>query len=701
MAELLVELLSEEIPARMQRQAAKDFARLVQERLKAAALDPAAIETYVTPRRIVLSASGVPAKQPDRTEERRGPRVGAPEKAIQGFLGANGLTSIDACEIREIKGAEFYFIVREIVGQQANAALPDIIAEAILALPWPKSMRWADTERRYVRPLTRVSAVFDGQKLDGAVDFGGSAGKKVFQAASIGHRFMSDGQDIPLTDIASFKAALLDAHVVLDPAERRARIEAGLAKVAAELGYVVQPDPGLLDEVTGLVEWPVVLAGAIDDAFMTVPPEALTTSMRSHQKYFALSDADGALAPAFAVVANIDSDDGGKRIVAGNERVLRARLSDARFFWDQDRKTPLADRVADLQKVVFHAKLGTVAERVLRMQTVAGALAADMSGADAETATMAAGLAKADLTTGMVGEFPELQGVMGRYYALEEAVQADVADAIRDHYAPQGPSDACPKAPVSVAVALAEKLDTLAGFFAIDEKPTGSRDPYALRRAALGVIRLVLENHLPLSLRHAFRTARDAYDNLGSDAASADIVADELLQFFADRLKAHLRGENVPHDQIAAVFALGDEDDLVRIVGRVEALGAFLASEDGGNLLIAYRRAANIAGIEAKKDGKAYDDAPDSALFATPEEQALSDALGNVRTGAASAIAEGRFADAMTALSGLRQPVDAFFEKVTVNADDSNLRANRLKLLSAIGVAMREVADFGQIEGQS
>lgn len=699
MAELLVELLSEEIPARMQRQAARDFARLVEERLKSSALSALSVTSYVTPRRIVLAADGIPLKQPDRQEERRGPRVGAPDKAIQGFLGASGLNSLDDCEIREVKGAQFYFVVRSIAGQDAKAVLPDVISESILAIPWPKSMRWGDSERRYVRPLKSVAAVFDGLKLDGAVDFGGSAGRKAFVDHTVGHRFMANEAHIPLTDINNFKNDLRAGFVILDPAERKAKIEDGLAAVAARLGYMVRPDPGLLDEVTGLVEWPVVLAGQIDDAFMTVPPEALTTSMRSHQKYFALSTADGALAPAFAVVANIDSDDDGARIVAGNERVLRARLSDARFFWNQDRKTPLADRAADLESVVFHAKLGTLADRVRRMQALGAALAEFVPGADVDAVREAAGLAKADLTTGMVGEFPELQGVMGRYYALAEGVAPEIADAIRDHYAPQGPGDACPTAPVAVTIALAEKLDTLAGFFAIDEKPTGSRDPYALRRAALGVIRLALENKLALPLGQAFRSAREAYDGLGDAAASPDTVASDLLQFFADRLKAHLRGENVPHDHIAAVFALGDEDDLVRIVGRVQALGAFLASEDGRNLVIAYRRAANIAGIESKKDGETYEEAPDPGRFTMPEESALSDTLATVRADAARCVAEGRFADAMTALARLRQPVDAFFEQVTVNADDANLRINRLRLLSAIGAAMREVADFGQIEG--
>lgn len=699
MAELLIELLSEEIPARMQAGAARDFARLIDERLKAAALAPLAVRAFTTPRRIALVADGVPPRQPDREEERRGPRVGAPDKAIQGFLGANGLASLDDCEIREVKGNSFYFIVRRIEGQDARTALPDLIADAVLSIPWPKSMRWADTERRYVRPLERISALFDGKPLEGAVDFGGEAGLKRFTAETVGHRFMIGDQPVPLADFDGYRAELRDAKVILDPADRRAQIETGLAVAAAAAGYRVRPDPALLDEVTGLVEWPVVLTGAIDAEFMSVPPEALTTSMRAHQKYFALETEAGDLAPAFAVVANIESPDGGARIVAGNERVLRARLSDARFFWDQDRRTRLEDRLPGLEKVVFHARLGSLAARVERVRRLAVALAVFTPGAVPEKVDRAARLAKADLTTGMVGEFPELQGVMGRYYALDQGHDAEVADAIRDHYAPQGPADACPDRPVSIAVALAEKLDTLAGFFAISEKPTGSRDPYALRRAALGVIRLALENRLALPLRRAFALAREGYDDLPADTADAPAVADDLLQFFADRLKAHLRGENVPHDHIAAVFALGQEDDLVRIVGRVEALGAFLASEDGGNLLVAFRRAANIVGIEAKKDGVAYADAPNAALFEAEAEQALAAALADVRPETADRIAGGDFAGAMAALARLRQPVDAFFEHVTVNTEESALRANRLRLLSAIGGAMRAVADFDQIEG--
>lgn len=699
MAELLIELLSEEIPARMLARARQDFERILGERLAAAALEPLAIHAYATPRRIALVAEGLPLRQPDREEERRGPRVGAPEKALEGFMRANGVESLEECEVRTVKDAEFYFLVRRIEGQEARGALPEIIADAIFAIPWPKSMRWADTERRYVRPLERVSVLFDGQPLDGAIDFGGAAGRKAFTAATVGHRFMSGDAQIPLGDFEEYKAALLARHVMLDQDERKARIVEGLAAAAREKGLKVKDDPALLDEVAGLVEWPVVLAGSIDEEFMDVPPEALTTSMRAHQKYFALETEDGALAPAFAVVANIESADGGARIVNGNERVLRARLSDARFFWDQDRKTPLKDRLGALENVVFHAKLGTLADRTARIQGLAETLAAHVPGADAAQVREAAELAKADLTTGMVGEFPELQGVMGRYYALDEGRDGAVADAIRDHYAPQGPNDACPSAPVSIAVALAEKLDTLAGFFAIDEKPTGSRDPFALRRAALGVLRLVLENGLSLPLRHAFVSAHAAYQTLPGDAANAEATSEALMQFMQDRLKAHLRGEDVPHDRVAAVFAASDEDDPSRIVGRVHALGAFLETDDGGNLLIAFRRAANIAEIEAKKDGRAYDEAPDAGLFSQPEEHALADALNAAKPALKERLGDGDFEGAMAALATLRAPVDAFFEAVTVNADDADVRRNRLRLLSEIGATMREIADFGEIEG--
>ena len=699
MAELLIEILSEEIPARMQARAGEDFARILSEKLTEAALSPQEIRQFTTPRRICAVLDGIPLTQPTREEERRGPRVGAPEKALKGFLDANGLTSADECQIRQVKGADFYFISRRIEGLSAAEVLPDLIAESIHAIPWPKSMRWADSERRYVRPLEQVAAVFDGILLVGSVDFGGTMGSKPYVAFTRGHRFMGDDDIIPLTNFVSYAQSLEKAFVILDPKVRQSKIETDLRELAKSRGLEIKADPALLAEVTGLVEWPVALIGAIDEEFMSVPAEVLTTSMRSHQKYFSLQTSEGKLAPVFALIANINSTDGGKKIVAGNERVLRARLADARFFWDQDRKIKLSDRLNALEKVIFHAKLGTLADRVNRIRDLSKLLATKIQGADQESVDKAAMLSKADLVSGMVGEFPELQGVMGRYYAIEEGLPPPIANAIRDHYSPQGPSDTCPKDPVSVVIALAEKLDTLTGFFAIDEKPTGSRDPYALRRAAVGVIRLVIENQIHLPLRDIFRAAHESYSNLPSGSLSAEKTAEALLQFIADRLNAHLRSEGVKHDHISAVFSIGQEDDLVRIVGRISALGEFLASEDGDNLLTAYRRAANISSIEAKKDQLDYDGSVDPSLLSEKEELDLHKALELTRPSVEDHLAAGRFQETMSALASLRNPVDNFFDKVTVNSDDPKIRINRLHLLSSIVTTMGSVANFGEIQG--
>jgi glycyl-tRNA synthetase beta chain len=462
-----------------------------------------------------------------------------------------------------------------------------------------------------------------------------------------------------------------------------------LAEAAGNAGLTIKPDEGLLDEVGGLVEWPVVLMGSIGAAFMDLPPEVLTTAMRTHQKYFAALDKSGKLAPHFFVVANMVAADGGKAIIAGNERVLRARLSDARFFWDQDRKVKLAARVPKLKERVFHAKLGTMHDKVERVMKLAAALAPSIKGADATQACRAAQLAKADLSSGMVGEFPELQGIMGRYYALADGEPKDVAEAIAEHYSPLGPNDRCPTAPVSVAVALADKLDTLAGFFAVNELPTGSKDPFALRRAALGIIRLILENNLRLKLIPIFRQA----------AAGKGDPSQALLDFFADRLKVALKEKGTRHDLVAAVFALGGEDDLVRLLARVEALGEFLKSEAGVNLLAAYKRAANILRIEEKKDSTIYSGVPHPDLLVAAEERALDKALGAATTKSGAALKTEDFAGAMAALASLRGPVDAFFAKVTVNDPDKELRQNRLRLLSQIRDTLNLVADFAQIEG--
>ncbi len=699
MAELLVELLSEEIPARMQARAAEDFKRLVTAGLAKARLDFTRADAFVTPRRLVLVVAGLPERQPDIEEERKGPRVGAPQGAIDGFLKATGLASIAEAKIQESGKGSFYFAVRQIAGQPARDALAGVLADAIAQMPWPKSMRWGAGSMRWVRPLQNILAILDGQPLPWTVDCGGG-GEGAIQLsatdATRGHRFLAP-DTFKVASFADYQAKLAGAKVVLAAAARRQVISERAEAIAAAEGLTLKPDPGLLDEVTGLVEWPVVLMGRIDESFMALPPEVLTTAMRAHQKYFALNDGEGRLAPRFIVVANMETPDAGRTVVAGNERVLRARLSDAKFFWDQDRKRPLSSRVEKLSERVFHARLGSDLARTERLERLARALASS-TGADAELCARAARLCKADLTTGLVGEFPELQGVMGRYYALNDGEPADVANAIAQHYAPLGPSDRCPTAPVAATVALADKLDTLTGFFGINEKPTGSGDPYALRRAALGVIRLIVENGVRLGLRAALVQAATGYaDNVLQSKPAP--LADDILSFFADRLKVHLREQGVRHDLIAAVFATGSEDDLVRLLARVEALRGFLNTDDGANVLVAYRRASNIVRIEENREGVSYGAAVDPALFAEPEETDLYSRLTNAHEGIAAALTAERFGEAMSILAKLRAPVDAFFDRVTVNCTDAGMRANRLRLLSRIRLALGDVADFSQIEG--
>lgn len=692
MAELLVELFSEEIPARMQARAAEDFKGLVTAKLKAAGLEFASAAAHVTPRRLALVVDGLPASQPDVREERRGPRADAPEKALQGFLGSVGLT-LEQCEKRDTGKGEFWFAVIEKQGGETRDVLPGIILESIRELPWPKSMRWGRNTFRWVRPLHHVLAVFDGAVLDGGLDLGDQ--QLAFTGETRGHRFLAP-EPFAVEDFADYRGQLKGAFVVLDREERKAIIAEGIAALAAGAGLTFRGDPGLLDEVCGLVEWPVPMLGRIDDQFMGVPKEVLVTSMRSHQKYFALETADGALADRFAVVANMASES--KRdatIVAGNEKVLRARLSDAKFFWDQDRKQSLESRIPALADVKFYEALGSMADKVGRVAALARLLSPMVPGADPEKAERAARLAKADLTSGMVGEFPELQGVMGRYYARHDGEDAAVAEAVAEHYSPLGPGDRCPTSPVSVTVALADKIDTLLGFFAIGETPTGSKDPFALRRAALGVIRLVLENDLRLKLQDVFAQACTAQPVQADPAA----VSAALLGFFADRLKVHLREQGVRHDLVAAIFELGGEDDLVRLLARVHALAAFLGTEDGANLLAGFRRAVNILRAEEKKDGVSHAAEPEVHRLVLHEEASLHAALAAAEPEIESALKSENFAHAMATLATLRAPIDAFFDKVTVNADDPDLRVNRLRLLARVRTAMGRVAEFSRVEG--
>ncbi len=690
MSELLLELFSEEIPARMQKQAAADLARLVGDALKANGLEAKELETAVGPRRVVLVARGLPKTQPDTTEERKGPQVGAPEQAIQGFLKAAGLNSLDDAEKREMPKGVFYFAVTKKPGRATAVVVKEIIEAALPQMPWPKSMRWASNPTRWVRPLHGILCVLDGKVVP--VSFGGVTAA----ATTRGHRFLAPGF-IAVRDFADYKAKLMKANVLVDPAERSAIITTTLATLAAAEGLTVKDDPGLVAEVTGLVEWPVPLLGTIDAKYMDVPAEVLTSAMRKHQKYFALTTKQGKLSNRFGVVANMATADKGKAIVAGNEKVLRPRLSDAKFFWDQDKKRSLEERLPKLEERVFQAKLGTVRAKVERMVVLAAYLAKPV-GADVEAARRAALLSKADLSTEMVGEFPDLQGIMGRYYALHDNESADVAQAIAEHYSPLGPNDSCPSAALSVVVSLADKIDSLMGFFAINEKPTGSKDPYALRRAALGVIRIILENKLRLPLLAAFDYALGSYEGFVS-GIDRDKVAREVLEFFADRLKAHLRDKGVRHDLVSAVFALGNEDDLVRLMDRVDALTAFVKSDDGANLLVAYRRAANIVRIEEKKDNTSYKGDISDADLGAPEAAALLSAIAPAEDIVGKALAKEDFTAAMESLATLRRPVDTFFDKVKVNADEAAQRTARLRLLSRIEAAMNRVADFSKIEG--
>ncbi|WP_372397321.1 glycine--tRNA ligase subunit beta [Azospirillum sp. HJ39] len=695
MTELLIEFFSEEIPARMQARAADDLKRLVTDKLAANGLAFTRAEAHSTPRRLALVVDGLAERTADVREEKKGPRLGSPEQAVAGFLKSAGLDSLDQCEQRDTGKGVFYFAVTEKKGRETADVLVEIIPAAMAELPWPKSMRWGTGTVRWVRPLHSIIALFGGRVLDGGYEIGGTHGRIAFGNVTRGHRFLAPDA-VTVESFADYKEKLRAAKVVLDREERKARIKTDAEALAAAQGLTLSPDDALLEEVAGLVEWPVVLMGGIDESFMDVPPEVLITSMRTHQKYFAVLDAAGRMAPRFIVVANTETVDGGKAVVAGNERVLRARLSDAKFFWDQDRKTKLEARVPALEKITFHAKLGTVAEKVTRVQLLAAGIARAI-GADSDAASRAALLCKADLVTEVVGEFPEVQGIMGRYYALGQGESTDVANAIADHYKPLGPSDTCPTAPVSVAVALADKIDTLVGFFAIDEKPTGSKDPYALRRAALGVIRLVLENGLRVKLAEVFAAAHGAYKVSGF--APAGSVGGDLMSFFADRLKVVLREQGVRHDLVDAVFALGGEDDLVRLLARVKALQAFVGSDEGANLLAAYKRASNIVRIEEKKDGGAFDQPVDADRLVQDEEKALFAALNEASATAEPLLAAEDFAGTMAALAKLRGPVDAFFDKVTVNAEDKELRANRLRLLTQIRRTLNAVAEFSKIEG--
>jgi glycyl-tRNA synthetase beta chain len=703
--DLLIELLSEEIPARMQARAADDLRKLVTDKLAGAGLAYEGAKAFATPRRLALAVAGVPARQPDVREEKRGPRVGAPEGAIQGFLKAAGLKSIkDAKVEKDAKKGDFYVAVIEKKGREAIEVIAEIVPEVVKTFPWPKSMRWGERSARpgslgWVRPLQSIVATFGPETEEPdivrfAVD-GIASGNE-----TRGHPFLAP---------AAFKVKRLDdyttrleaAKVVLDPERRKRMILTDAKNLAFAQGYELVEDEGLLAEVAGLVEWPVVLMGSFDEAFLAIPDEVIRATIRNNQKCFVLRDpSTSGLVNKFILVANTEATDGGSEIVAGNERVIRARLSDAKFFYETDLKTRLEDRLPRFEQIVFHEKLGSQAQRIARIESLAGHIA-KLIDADIAKTERAARLCKADLLTEVVGEFPELQGLMGRYYAEAQAEDEAVAHACEDHYRPKGPDDLVPADKVSVAVALADKLDTLVSFWAIDEKPTGSKDPYALRRAALGAIRIVLVNALRIRLLPRIEFALRSVKK--SAARDAGNVPPDLLAFFADRLKVQLREQGARHDLVDAVFALEGQDDLLLIVRRVEALGKFLDTDDGKNLLAGYKRATNIIRIEEKKDGRHYVGRPDPSLYRQDQEWALAKAIDTAKNEAASAVKAEDFAVAMRAMAKLRPHVDAFFDKVTVNVadgvDKAKLRENRLKLLNEIRDATRTVADFSKIEG--
>jgi glycyl-tRNA synthetase beta chain len=682
MPDLLLELFSEEIPARMQARAGEDLARMMTEALSQAGLTIQGSRSCSGPRRIAFIAEGIPAKSASTIEERKGPRVGAPEKAVDGFLRAAGLASLEDCQIVKDAKGDYYVARTEKAGRPTPSIIAAAVPEIVRKFPWPKSMRWGTSRIRWIRPLHSILCLFGDEPVEFEVD-GIKSGDITY-----GHRFLSgqkvtQAKTLRIARIADYSEVLLHAKVVITGDQRARIVLDGAHKAAAEAGLALVEDHGLLLENAGLVEWPVVLSGKFDESFLDVPEEILMTAMKAHQKYFSLRHKKtGKLANRFILVSNLEAEDGGKAIIAGNERVIRARLSDARFFWENDRTQPLAGLTAALAHVTFHEKLGTQLERVSRIEQLARELA-PLVGADAEETVRAAHLAKADLMSETVGEFPELQGIIGRYIALAQGEKQTVAEAIADHYKPQGPADAVPASPVSIAVALADKLDMLAGFWAIDEKPTGSKDPYGLRRAALGVIRIILERQLRLRLRPFLGLQK----------------ANDLLEFFGDRLKVYLRDQGARHDLIGAVFALPGQDDLLLIVRRVEALGRFLETEDGASLLMLVRRALNILKIEEKKDVRSFDGKPVAKLLQDKEEKALSGAIKIISKEVNAALSSEDFEAAMAALAKLRAPVDAFFDKVTVNADNVEIRANRLMLLAQIRALTLEIADFAKIEG--
>ena len=699
MPDLLLEVLSEEIPARMQGDGGVELRRHVLSRLEGAGLSPEGEEYFVTPRRLALLVRGLPDVQPDIPVERKGPRVEAPERAIAGFLKSTGLT-LEDCEQRETPKGPVWFAVTQRKGRPTADLLAELLPTALAAVSWPKSMRWDESGVRWVRPIRSILCLLD----DAVVPF--CFGTVESGRTTLGHRFLSSGT-LTVADTDDYEEMLERANVMLDLPVRADKIEEAAKALAREEALKLPVDQWLLRENAGLVEWPVVRLGTIDERFMDLPPEVLRSAMRKHQRYFGLIDKADRQAPRFVMVADIETENDCAVVVAGNERVLRARLSDARFFWDQDRRRKLEDYLPRLEGVVFHARLGSMSDKTQRVERLARSLFDTIRDAnpdwavdaDPKDAARAGRLCKADLVTEMVGEFPDLQGIMGRYYAEADGEAEAVYKAIATHYAPRGLEDLPSMPPAGIALALADKLDTLAGFFAIDERPTGSKDPFALRRAAVGVIRLIVVNKLRLPLVGALDDALDGYAALLPQKLEPATTRQALLAFIADRFKVIWRQHGVRHELVSAIFGVDGENDLVRMLERLQALSQFLESEDGANLLTAYRRAANILRIEEKKDGRSYYGRADPTLFTDKEEQVLHTRITDALFRADTALGREDFEEAMESMATLRAPVDAFFDNVTVNCEEPELRSNRLLMLSAIRATLDRVADFSKIEG--
>lgn len=697
MAEFLLELFSEEIPARMQAKAADDLRDLIAKGLEEKGLTYTKAEAHSTPRRITVVVDGLPLENSPPPIDKKGPRIDAPQQALDGFLKSIGQSDFSKCVQEESPKGTFWYYRETVKGQPTMQVLPAIIDGVFEKFVWPKSMRWKSGLKSWVRPLRSIVALLDGSVVPVSFALGGGEAPVNAGNQSQGHRFLSPGA-FEVKNFADYQARLKDAHVILSRADRKAYIAAEAQKLASAEGLRINENEGLMEEIVGLVEWPVPLLGTFEKEFLEVPQEVLISTMRGDQKYIALLDSAGKLANKFVVIANTITEDGGKNVVAGNEKVLRARLSDAKFFWDQDRKQKLESRVGALAQITFHQKLGTVKDKVSRLEKLAAHVAKQI-GADDKQAARAALLAKADLTSGVVFQFPEVQGIMGRYYALHDKETPAVAQAIADHYKPVGANDSCPTEPLSICTALADKLDTLAGFFAIDEKPTGSKDPFALRRAALGIIRIVLENDLRLPLIPLFEAAYNGYDVKGLRPLKD--VTDDLVQFFTERLKVALKDQGIRHDLIDAVLGAGlGKADVAQVNKLIAALRDFAGTDNGANLLAAYKRGVNILRIEEKKDGKSFAaDNVQESLLREDAEKGLAAALTPVAVKVKDLFAKEDYTGCMAALSELRAPVDAFFEKIMVNAPEADIRANRLSLLSRLRDTMNTIADFSKIEG--